>query len=87
MTNAIRDQNHIPVRLGVLNTDGVTLTPIKIDSGNGGMMITTIDTISFTMTPIDREDDNRVKAVLCEGDDGLTYPIVVNSDGEVLIDL
>lgn len=86
-TNAIRDQNHIPVKLGVLNTDGVTLVPIAINPVGNGMKITTIDTISFTMTPIDSEDDNFVDAILCEGDDGLTYPLVVNSSGAVLIDM
>lgn len=86
MTNAIRDENHVPVWLGVLNTDGTTLVPIKINSSNGGMAINTTDTISFTMTPIAPHDDNRVKALLAEGTDGEVYPVVVNSSGEVLID-
>lgn len=87
MTNAIREENHVPVRLGVLNTDGVTLIPIAINTDNGGVKTTPTDTISFTPTPIDRYDDNRVRAVLCVGDDGLTYPLVVNSDGAILIDV
>lgn len=45
MTNAIREENHVPVRLGVLNTDGVTLIPIAINTDNGGVKTTPTDTI------------------------------------------
>lgn len=85
--NALADQNHVRSKLAVLNTDGVTLVPIKINESNGGMMINTTDTISFTMTPIAPEDENFKKVLLWEGTDGLTYPWVCNAGGEVLIDL
>lgn len=87
MANASADQNFIRSKLGVLNTDGTTLVPIKINASNGGMMINTSDTVSFTMTPIAPEDENYNKVLLWEGTDGLTYPWVCNADGEVLIDM
>lgn len=84
--NAYRDENHIAAKLGVLNTDGVTLVPIKINESSGAMLVTDTDTISFTMVPIAPRDENYNKVLLWEGADGLTYPWVVNSDGAVLVD-
>jgi len=87
--NAIRDQNHIPGRLAVLNTDtvqGTNKVRITLDESTGAMMVNESDTISFTMTPIDAQDDNYVDCMMFVGSDGLTYPWVANSSGEVLID-
>lgn len=85
MANAPADQNFVRAKMGVLNTDGTTLVTIKVNESNGGMKVNTTDTISFTMTPIDRRDENFKACLLWEGTDGLTYPWVVNSSGEVLI--
>lgn len=84
MANAPADQNFVRSKLAVLNTDGVTLVPIKINDNNE-MLVTYSDTISFTMTPIAPEDENYNKVLLWEGTDGLTYPWVANSDGAVLV--
>lgn len=87
--NAVRDQNHIPSRLAVLNTDttqGTNKVRIAINESNGGMKINTDDTISFTMVPIDDQDENYVDCMMFVGSDGLTYPWVANTDGEVLIE-
>lgn len=85
---APRDQNHIVSALAVLNTDtvqGTNLVTIKIDD-NGGMMVTTSDTISFTMVPIDPRDENYRGCLMFEGTDGKTYPWVANASGAVLIE-
>jgi hypothetical protein len=83
---APRDQNHVPAWLGVWCVDGTTLIPIKINPANGGMMIDTTSTISYTPTPLAQRDQNRVPGLLAaEGIDGLTYPVNVNADGAVLI--
>lgn len=50
------------------------------------MKINTVDTISFTMIPIDPRDANYVSCWLFQGDDGLAYPAVANSSGELLIE-
>lgn len=87
--NAIRDKNRIPSKLAVLNTDtvqGTNKVRIAINESNGGMMINTTDTVSFTMVPIDAQDENYVDCMMFVGSDGLTYPWVCNADGEVLID-
>ena len=90
MTTAIRDQNHAPVKLAVLNTDtvqGTNKVPIVIDSTNGGMKYDTTSTISFTMVPIDSQDENYVDCWMAVGSsDGLTYPLVATADGAVLVD-
>ncbi len=87
--NAIRDANHITSKLAVLNTDttqGTNLVKIAIDSSTGSMKQTTTDTISFTMQPISEGDENFVRTWLAKGSNGLTYPLVANSDGAVLVD-
>ncbi len=74
----------------VLNTDltqGTNLVRIKINASNNGMKVNTTDTISFTMIPIDERDNNYRECATFQGTDGLLYPWVANSDGEVLIDL
>lgn len=86
--NALRDQNRVTTALAVLNTDtvqGTNLVRIRCDA-DGAMMTTTTDTISFTMVPIDPEDENYVDCMQFEGTDGLTYPWVATADGAVLID-
>lgn len=89
MANAGRDQNHVASKLAVLNTDTVQGThkvPIAINVSDGGMKVSMIATISFTMVPIAPHDENYVDCWLFQGDDGLTYPAVATSSGELLID-
>ena len=88
MTDASRDGNFSPGKLAVLNTDtvqGTNLVPIQINSSNNGIKVNTTDTISFTMKPIDPRDGNYVGCWLFMGSDGLTYPAVANSNGELLM--
>lgn len=90
MANALLDQNNVNSAMAVLNTDSVQGTNkvrIKIDTSNNGMMVNVIDTISFTMVPIDARDDNYRTCLTFTGADGLVYPWVANSSGEVLIDM
>lgn len=85
MLNAPADQNFIRTKMGVLNTDGITTVPIKCNQSTGAMKVNMTDTISFTMTPLDKRDENYYKCLLWVGTDGLTYPWVVNASGEVLV--
>lgn len=88
MSNAIRDQNHVTSKLAVLNTDTVQGTHkvnIAID-GSNKLMTSESATISFTMVPVDARDENYVNCWLFEGSDGLTYPAVATSTGQILID-
>lgn len=87
MTNAPRDKNHKPAKLGVLFSDGVTLVPIAIDA-DGLMMVNTTDSIGFTPEPISLEDENFINVLLAvdSTDDTKVVPVYVDADGAVLID-
>lgn len=88
--NAIRDQNHITSKLAVLNTDtvqGTNLVRIKVNGASRGIKTSVIDTISFTMQPVTPEDENYTDCWLFQGTDGLLYPAVATSSGELLIDM
>lgn len=88
MADAVRDQNHVPSILAVLNTDtvqGQHLVTVKINPANNSIKVNTTATISFTMVPIDSGDQNYVGCGMWVGTDGLTYPFVATSDGELLI--
>lgn len=88
MTEAIRDQNHVPVWLAASYLDENVPVPIVIDSTNGGMKIDTVHTIGFVPTPIDPRDGNHHGFVLAEGLDGLTYPLFADpATGAVLADV
>lgn len=87
MAVAPRDENNVTGKLAVLNTDtvqGQNLVRIKIDSNNG-MMVNEVDTISFTMQPVDPRDENFVGCWLFRGTDGELYPAVANASGELLV--
>ena len=87
--NAVRDQNFVPSKLAVLNTDsvqGTNLVRIKVNPATGGMLINTVDGISFTMVPIDPQDENYVNCATWQGSDGFMYPWVADADGAVLIE-
>lgn len=87
MTNAPSDQNHVPARLGVLFSDGVTLVPIACDEANfNGMKVNQVDTVSITWPSVSPHDENFRDCMLFVGTDGLTYPWAVDADGAVLID-
>lgn len=87
MANAPRDENNVPGRLAVLNTDttqGETLVPLSVSS-DGYLRVNRTATISFTMEPVDPKDENYVNCWLFEGTDGLTYPAVADATGALLI--
>lgn len=85
-----RDQNHIPAKFAVLNTDtvqGQHLVSIAFNTSSNSIKLNKTATISFTMTPIDPHDENYVDCWLFTGSiDGLTYPAVATASGELLID-
>jgi hypothetical protein len=86
MSNAIRDDNHVPVKLGVWCVDGVTKIPIAINPANKGIMIDTVSTISYTPTSVNPEDENFVDVMLAQGSDELWYPVNVNVSGGILVE-
>jgi len=88
MADALSDQNFRRTKLAVLNTDtvqGTNLVRLKIKESNNGIKINTTATISFTMQPVTPKDSNYVDCWLFQGSDGLLYPAVATSDGELLV--
>lgn len=84
--NAIRDNNHIAVKLGVLCTDGVTLIPIAIDA-SGNVKVDTVSTVSVDLSTIDFRDSNYVPCWMgVNSITGLPCPIFVNASGAILVD-
>ncbi len=88
--NALIDQNTEGSGLAVLNTDtvqGQHLVRIAISESNSGMKTNSLDTISFTMVPVGKDDENYRYVLMWEGTDGLPFPFVANAAGEVLVDV
>lgn len=94
MTNALRDQNFVTSKLGVLFSDGETLIPIAIDPTNG-LKLNSVDTVDpgilalYDAGKTIPRDENGVPAWSAQSNTDLTvsYPIFVDADGAVLIDL
>ena len=86
MTNAIRDNNHVPVLLGVLFSDGVTVVPIAVN-GSGQILTNTTDSISFTPNQIALRDENfkNVLMAVDSTDPTKLCPVYVDADGAVLV--
>lgn len=86
---ASRDQNNIPGKLAVLNTDtvqGTNLVRIGINPSDKSVRVSFTATIPFTMKPIDPRDENYVACWLFQGSDGKTYPAVATASGQLLVE-
>ena len=85
--DAIKDQNHIPVMLGVSYVDGTTLVPIQIDSSNNGIVVDRVNTFSGTINTNALRDSNHVPVLMAENSvDGTLIPVYVNpTTGGILI--
>lgn len=95
MPDAIRDQNFITSKLGVLFSDGETLVPIAINSSNDGIKTNTTDVVDPSILALYEagkaipRDANDVPALCAQSntDANVVYPIFVDSDGAILIDM
>lgn len=88
MSNASRDQNNVPTLLGVLDTDGATIVPVKADPSNHGLAALDGTTGSDNGPDDALRDDNFVPTLLAVSSaDGVT-PVVVyaNTSGQLLVD-
>lgn len=85
MTEAIRDDNQIPVFQGVLNTDGVTPTSPQIDPTTH--VLSSMDGSSGSDLGNDiAVRDNNGNTVSCATDtNGAIIPLYVDSSGNLLI--
>ena len=89
MTNARRDQNNVPTKLAVLNTDGTTVVRLKANpSSNNSMKVDDNTTGSDNGPSRALRDENMVPTLMAVSSvDGIT-PVVLYSDsnGNLLID-
>jgi len=86
MANALRDQNHVATKLGVLFSDGVTLVPIATNPATGAVMTNSTDTLAVPVNPVAIRDENFENVLMgVNSVDGTTIPVYVDSDGHILI--
>jgi len=86
--NAKRDENRIPTMITALNTDGSTLTNVKINPTNFALKVDDDTTGTDQSTNInDLRDENRVTGLWATSSvDGITpVQLYVDSDGKLLI--
>ena len=88
MTDAIKDQNRIPVMMGVSYVDGVTLVPITVHSTNGGLSVDKINTFAGTIDVNAIRDNNHNPVLMgVNSVDGTLIPVYVNpTNGAILTD-
>jgi len=84
---AVRDQNNIPVILGLLNTDGSTLTPICANPSNNGVCIDDDTTGSDNGGTQAGRDQSFVTSLMAvSSSDGVTpVTLYVDSSNNLLI--
>jgi len=88
MADAPRDANQVPAHIGVLNTDGLTVVPIKANPVSHGLKVSDGTTGSDNGPKNAKRDQNQVTSIVATSSvDGVT-PVVVyaDSNGNLLID-
>ena len=88
MAVAARDENSVPVMLGVLSTDGVTPTMVGADPTTHNILTEDNTTGSDLSADQAYRDANLVTTMIAVSEvDGVTpVPLYVNASGELLID-
>lgn len=85
MTDAKRDNNMVPIILGVLNTDGLTPTPPQIDPTTHVLQVLDGTTGSDLGNDAAARDNNSVTTMTATDSNGTIIPLYVNSSGQLLI--
>ena len=84
--NAKRDENRVPTALGLLSTDGVTITRLQRCGSCNGLLVSDGTTGSDLGNDIER-DENRVPVLFAVSSvDGKTpVALYINGSGQLLI--
>lgn len=91
MANAKRDENNIPTLIAVLDSDGSTIVPVKVDASGADPVLAVSDASTGSDNgpgPRALRDENFATTLIgVSSADGVT-PVAVyaNSTGELLID-
>lgn len=88
MANASRDENNVPTMLGTLNTDGVTVVPVKANPTTHALEIVDGNTGTNYGDGQASRDENFVPVLLAVSSvDGVTpVPVYVDVNGNLLVD-
>lgn len=87
MANAKRDENNVPTLIGVLNSDGTTITLVKADPATHRLSVSDGTTGSNFGTTNSKRDENSVRCLAgVSSSDGRTFiTSYVDSSGKLLI--
>jgi hypothetical protein len=88
MTNAIRDNNHVPVAMATSYVDGIALVPMTIGAVHGDLKTDEVHTIAFTPGSVARRDENHVHVMMgVSSVDGTPCPVYADPvTGGILTD-
>jgi hypothetical protein len=86
MATINRDDNQVPVIAGVLNTDGITPTRIKIDPSTHVLQVSDGATGSDLGNDIAARDDNGNPVLIATDASNNIIPLYVDSNGRLLIE-
>jgi hypothetical protein len=86
-TNAYRDENSVPTMIGVLNTDGVTVTRIYANPSNNSLKVGDSNIGTDHGTANAKRDENDVPCLMAvSSSDGVTpVALYVDSSNNLLI--
>ena len=86
MTDAIKDQNHVPSLLALSYVDGTTLVPIKVNSSNGGIEVDRVNTVSTAAQDAARDGNHRATMMGVDSVSGNPIPLFANpTTGGILV--
>lgn len=88
MANAKRDDNNVPTMVAVLNSDGVTILPVKINPANFGLKVDNNTTGSDNGPTRALRDENSVttKIAVSSADGTTPISLYIDATGKLLID-
>jgi hypothetical protein len=87
LENSSRDGNYVPTLTAVLNTDGITVKKITVNSANHGIMVNNgVGGTDFGPTNA-IHDDNDIHTMVAVSSVDFTTPVVLYADsgGKLLI--
>lgn len=88
MTNAYRDENHIPVKLALSNADGITVLPLQAEPTTHALAISdAVGGAPVTSANASRDENFVTTIMAVSSADGVTpVPLVIDSvTGKLLI--
>jgi len=82
MTNAVRDENHIPVKLAISTADNVTTLPLQVDPTTHLLRASdgVSDIVTGTSNIAERDGDHVTTLMAVSSADGVTpIPLYIDS--------